>query len=439
MSKVATTTKRAVDKRRWYYSFGLFSVATTSSDNLIVIFAALVIGASAIGVSIIDAVGYLGPVAAYLLWGRVVDRSPTQRKIIIFTFVLTALPLIFVAITRNFQVLLILTLFWGFMMVAPLTSSSVLITKLFHRQDWAVEYSLFNRITTFGSISGILLAVLWLALLDIMGRESLGMSLWFVIAAVVVVLAAFMASRLIREPEVASSEAPIQPPPKERFIWLRPSLWLRILSLLYQRAGEGVKKFKSLRVSRVERYPDQLINHYITASIMFSGFGLASTALILFLSRELKVSSAATMSVILVFLVAANISYRYVGQLVSEISPVRTIFIGCVLRAGVFAVMGIVGTLISSPLLGVVSLSALNAVSGACWAAIAVSGLTRTAGLAPLHRRGEALGVYNAIANGGALAGALVAGIISHTLGYTAAFSIGALIVMLSAWAYLKL
>jgi MFS family permease len=67
------------------------------------------------------------------------------------------------------------------------------------------------------------------------------------------------------------------------------------------------------------------------------------------------------------------------------------------------------------------------------WAAIAVSGTTAVAVLAPKDLVGRAMGLYNAVIGAAGIVGSLVGGYLAEAFGYSISFGTAALLMGLAA------
>jgi MFS family permease len=80
-----------------------------------------------------------------------------------------------------------------------------------------------------------------------------------------------------------------------------------------------------------------------------------------------------------------------------------------------------------------VAVALVHMLSGVTWAAIAVSGTTAVAVLAPKKVEGQALGLYNAIIGVAGIVGSLVGGHLAHAFGYAVSFGTATLLMGLTA------
>jgi len=71
--------------------------------------------------------------------------------------------------------------------------------------------------------------------------------------------------------------------------------------------------------------------------------------------------------------------------------------------------------------------------TGATWAAIAVSGTTAVAVLTPKGLEGQAMGMYNAIVGATGIVGSLAGGYLAEMFGYGVSFGMAALLMGLTA------
>jgi MFS family permease len=102
---------------------------------------------------------------------------------------------------------------------------------------------------------------------------------------------------------------------------------------------------------------------------------------------------------------------------------------GRVIIFGLFALIA----LIRPEPIGLAVVALVHVLTGVTWAAIAVSGTTAVAVLAPDGLEGRAMGLYNAIIGAAGIVGSLAGGYLAEALGYGVSFGSAALLIGLAA------
>jgi predicted MFS family arabinose efflux permease len=123
------------------------------------------------------------------------------------------------------------------------------------------------------------------------------------------------------------------------------------------------------------------------------------------------------------------VCYVPVGRLAGRRSP-RDLQAGALAaRAAAFPLVGVVG----AGALRLPGVALVFLVSGVTWAVIAVAATDRVSRLAAPDRRGEALGVYAALAGAGGGVGSALGGALVAVLGYPLTFAIAGGLVLVGA------
>ncbi len=416
------------------YSYGLYNSVATSCDTLLLVFSAVVLGAS-IGVTgLIDALGYAGSLAGVLIMGRLADKFHSQRFLIVGGFLATSACLVAMALTNQILLVLPIGTIWGFVIVAHKPSASVLITRLFPRNEWATQQLRLGRFNDLGSTAGLAFTILWLSLAKPAMGDATSMRIVFVIGACIALLAAASAWILLPGPK-HPGEHQARPSGKPEGAGDLVSAWSLTGQVSTVRDyNKGLASTRRENIVKPERRPygDRLTGFLFVTIVLYMGVGMAATLLPVFLATHLDAPSYKVLGATLLFFLASSMTYPIVDKILPVVYALRLHAVASLSRGIIVFLMGIVGLLMPpSPAQWMIIL--LTAMSGVCWAAVSGAASSRVVLISPIGRKGEAAGSYSAVGQIGAFFGALIGGYFAPKVGYFPAFSLAALLIFIAS------
>jgi predicted MFS family arabinose efflux permease len=120
------------------------------------------------------------------------------------------------------------------------------------------------------------------------------------------------------------------------------------------------------------------------------------------------------------------------GRVVQQQPGIGLLIQASAVRVGIFGAFALVALIRPGPI-GLAIIGLVHVLTGATWAAIAVSGTTAVAVLTPKGLEGQAMGMYNAIVGAAGIVGSLAGGYLAEMFGYGVSFGMAALLMGLTA------
>jgi MFS family permease len=489
-----TRSEEVAGEDRWLYSYAIFNACAMGVDGLIVIFATVVLAASPAMISVVDVMDTVGVVLAGAFIGRVVDRFSRHRLLLILLFLLVALSAALFAVVGGVWMAIGLSLLFGFFIGAPNPVATVLVTRRYQRYRWAMKFGAFNRYFYLGGGLGLAFGVVWLASLSHITDQDLAMRLLFPVLGalaalaavtlplwlkeasperqdpiplslseqaikgssllgdfVVFLLQAFWSARAfaVRLPLVVGRllmSIPVSLVETQRFFRAAPfalgsysSETSDLLSSLwgdYHRVRQRGRRERETRDQ--EPFEDSLLLYYAATLVLFVAFGMGTTILPVFVTRQLGASSAVALATTASFLTTSTLAYNTLAKQMDHLQPLRMQAIATVARGTAFLALGFMGLLALPLPVSLVLVLALVTLSGVAWAAVTIAAVTRTVQLAPFRRRGEAVGIYQAVSYGGMVLGTLAGGALAQEVGFVSVFWVAAGLSFAALMLFLK-
>ena len=482
------------ERDRWLYSYAFFNASVMGVDGLIVVFATVVLAASPFMVSVVDVMDNMGSVLAGAFMGRLVDRLPRQRSLMLALFLLAALTASLFALVGGIWVVIGLSLLFGFFMGAPNPAAAVVVTRIYGRSRWAEKFGAFNRFFYLGGGIGLAVGVVWLAALEPFLESNLAIRLLFpALASLAVVAAVTLPTWLSEGPtrkeglSLSISEQvvggastlgqmlslgfratlllfnfvlqvpvligrvvmcmPVGLVELQRFFrGIPPSMGrypsgtsTLLYSLWDEYRGYQLKAKRQGHSESREPFQDSLLLYYFSTLVLYVSFGMATTMLPVFVVRELGAPGSVALAATAFLVTSSTLAYTTLARQLDHSNPLRMQTIATLVRGIVFVCIALLGMLGLPGVLSLTLLLPLIILSGVAWAAINVSAVVRTVLLAPSNRRGEAVGFYQVAYYGGMILGALSGGAIAQSVGFVTVFWVAAGLCFLAMLLLLKL
>jgi MFS family permease len=155
--------KKTVEARKavaWVDAILPFNIAIGPVSTLIQL---LILNLHGTVIDVAFAIAFFSGVGipAALLWGFVADRFQRRKKIIVLSYLVTAVILVsFLFASAGYHVSLLYAVF-SFVTSASTTPLNLLIMETELKQKWAVAFAKFSMVTSVGQTAGLLLSVGW--------------------------------------------------------------------------------------------------------------------------------------------------------------------------------------------------------------------------------------------------------------------------------------
>ncbi len=414
-------------KLNWQFSFLLGNVAMGGNSLLIPLFIIAVLDGGVKDVGLVAGVTSLVGVFGSIFWGRLSDRLKRRKPFILLGFLGGAVMLFFLAAADNIRHILLLNAIFNFFWMAGVPVSIPLVIEQLDRLQWEEAISKFNRFTGFGWVFGLLLGTIWTTLFTPHFGEVIALRSLFIVLGSLSFVAAAIASAYISE--------------KRDKVTAR-----RFFSLMTTRGSRLVEKFRYapshlyhllswkavasyLRGSNI--FGRGLTLYFYAVLLIFTGFAVIFVPLPVFFQRELGFSSAMIFSINLVPALASAVLYYVIGSALRRIGNRMIQLLVLISRILVFPLFYLL-VLIDSPLQQIGLLVILFIFTGSSWAFFNVASTALVSRLAHGETKGQALGVFNALAGGGWIIGAIIGGTLAESIGFLATFIAGSVILLVT-------
>jgi MFS family permease len=418
-----------MDRDGWLYAWALASVALGAGSLLVPLYF-VAIGGETFMLGVLAGVAAAAGAPGALIFGRIADRTGKRRSLVLIALGLAVIALVLVSLTEEPWLVIVGNglLWFAAGAVAPVLT--LLVTVGTVERDWPARFAVLNRYQGWGWAGGLVLGLVWTALLSgPLGESTAQQSLLWLCAAAVGLSAALAAKWLPPDPDeltrlrasrlaraiarsrrlpVRSATFPVGP---GRLYWLTRSIHPREVAA---------------------RFSPALTVYFGGVVAFFVGFGVFWGPLPLYLSRTLGYESGLVFALYLVSSVGSALWYDRAGALAERYDP-SGLQVGSLLaRAALHPAVAAVGLLFSATLLGTVINGVVFALIGVAWAVIAVTAASVVTTLAPAAIRGEALGIYTAVSGLASGLGSVLGGWLGG-YGFPLAFTVAGALVLVGA------
>lgn len=404
---------------RWLYGWGL-GYAAVGGASLLVPLYALSLGGGALLVGLLAATAALAGVPGAILWGRLAARTQRRRPFVLVALGATAAALAVMPLVTTPWPLLVANAALWFVVAAAAPVLNLVMVDGHPERDWGVRIGRLNAYQGYGWVVGLLVGAGWtLVLPRLVG--GVGQRPLFLLLAGLAALG-FVAVRVwYPSPTTVSAD---------RFarVYRRLSRegWGagRYLRTIPYGSGRFYWALRSFRPDHVARLRASPLRRYLLASALFSvGFGAFWAPMPAYLV-ERGYAAGPVFALFLVANVGSAVFYGRAGRLAGARDASTLQMAALLVRAALFPAVAVLGaTALALPLLGGAFL-----LIGVTWAVIAVTATGLVTRLAPVAERGEALGLYTAMASLGTGVGSALGGWVAGDAGYVAAFGLAGVV-----------
>jgi MFS family permease len=416
-------------KHRWLLAWGLGSVPVGAASLLVPLYVV------SLGGDPFD-LGLLGAVAAFvgapgaIAWGRLADRTTNPRAVVLFSLVGVGLVLVGMPLTESVPLLIVgnAALWLAFAAAGPVLT--LLVVAETPEREWGREIALLNTYQGYGWAAGLLLGIVWSASVGQFVSPLASQQSLFVATGLTSIAAAVLFGRWM-------------PHPTERQIArIDPERVARLLSTGRRNVRGATFVFNPNRLywstrklhprHLAERFTRTLAVYFLAVVLFFTGFSVFFAPLPLFLT-DVGFSSDLVFALYLLAGLGSAMFYTKAGTLSTsyDLRTLQTISVG--VRGFAMPLVAIVGTAYGAALTGTLLAATLFGLIGLSWAVIAVSAGTIVTRIAPPAVRGEALGLFAALSALAGGIGSIAGGALANVYGFTVAFGIGGVVILLGA------
>lgn len=412
---------------RWLYAWAV-GYAAIGAASLLVPLYALSLGADPFTVGALEATAGLAGVPGALVWGRLADRTGQRRGFVLVSLAGTGVVLLVFPLVDSLALVLAANTVLWFMVAAATPVVTLFMIEHAAERTWESRIGLLNAYQRYGWVGGLVVGTVWLAVGSARFSPLAAQRSFFVVCAAGAVVATPLSFYWL-PPEATVSSGRLSRSPRAvyrlvagsgRYVKLVPFAPSRAVFAL-QRLGTG---------GLLEGFSPSLRRYLLTTVVFSAAFATFFGPVPAFLV-DLAYSSAAVFGFFILASLASAVVFVPVGALAGRRHPKRLQLAALGGRVALFPLIGLVG-LLSQVGLRSAAIAVGFVLIGVTWAVVAVTGAGLVSRAAPARLRGEALGVYTALAGLGGGVGGLLGGSVATVFGYLAAFALAGALVGLS-------
>ncbi|WP_394354943.1 MFS transporter [Haloarcula argentinensis] len=418
-----------MDRDGWLYAWALASVALGAGSLLVPLYF-VAIGGETFMLGVLAGVAAAAGAPGALVFGRVADKTGKRRALVLLALGLATLALVVISLTEEPWLVIVGNGLLWFAAGAAAPVLTLLVTAGTVERDWPARFAILNRYQGWGWAGGLVLGLVWTALLsrplgEIVAQQSL---LW--VCAAAVGLSAFLAAKWL-----PSDPDELDRPRGSRMARaIARSRRLPVRSVTFP-GGPGRLYWLTRSIQPREvaaRFSPSLTIYFGAVIAFFVGFGVFWGPLPLYLSRTLGYESGIIFALYLVSSVGSALWYGRAGELAERYSPSGLQAGSLLARAALHPAVAAVGLLLPATLVGTAVNGVVFALIGVAWAVIAVTAASVVTQLAPSAIRGEALGLYTAISGLASGVGSILGGWLGG-YDFLLAFAVAGALVLVGA------
>jgi len=414
------------EQERWFYAFVIAFVAAGGASLLLPLFAATVLGGSVGQIGLMASLASLAGVPFSILWGRWSDRLERRKPFVLLAFIGAGLCLLAMGFSRTMSQLILLNMAMNIAWVASSAVSTLLAIEGVEQRRWESRIGRFNRYTGAGWVSGLALGAVWNSLAGGGRLPEGGLRQLFYLLAALDLVAAFLLFRWLKEPERVPRYK------RRRFRGLIVEWGDMLVERfryapfhLYHLAQPG----RLLELIRgKEKLSPELARYFCCVILIFMGFSAFFVPLPVFFRKVLGLSNSLIYAVWMTHPFVAALFHSRAGDLAERFGNRRVQRVALSIRIVLFPLAGFLPLMPPGARLPLIV--AMFVLTGASWAMTNVTCQGIVAKLAPEGSRGQVLGLYNALIGVGWILGSLLGGYLANWLGYLAAFSAAAALLL---------
>ena len=401
----------------WYGAMGLANLVVGTSSILVPLMVAQVLRGTVEDVGLISSLASLMGVIGSLVWGRLSDVAHRRKPFVIVSYAMVAASFVGIALAHSLAWIIlfnmILSLFW----VANASVSVLLVIENRDESLWEGKIGHLNQLGTLGWVSGLIFGSVALAVASPRLGEATAIRSVFGVLALGGLVAAVLASCLI-------------PRTRPRFVRrrFRGSI-LALGNFIVERARYA--PFHLYHRFNPRRLPALLwgegglrreTKSFLVAMLLaFAAFGFFFIPLPILLSDKFGFASSTVFSYFVVLNGAIVIAYPLAARRIKHLGN-KSVLTGSLLARVLLFALGAAFLFVSPVVPSRLVLSLFFFAVGVSWSFFQLSSVAMISRLARPEYRGQALGLYNAVAGLGTIIAGVSSGLMAQHLGYGTTF-----------------
>ena len=407
----------------WYGAMGLANLVVGTSSILVPLMVAQVLRGTVENVGLISSLASLMGVIGSLVWGRLSDAAHRRKMFVVMSYTMVAVSFAGMAFAHSLTTIAVLNMILNLFWVANASVSVLLVIENSDDSLWEEKISYLNQIGTLGWVSGLIFGSVALAVASPRFGEATAIRSVFGILALGGLVAAVLAARLI-------------PRTRPRFVHrrFRGSI-LALGNFIVERARFApfhlYHRFNPRRLSALLRGQGGLQREtkefLLAVFLAFTAFNFFFVPLPLLLADRFGFSSSMVFFYYVVQNGAIVIAYPLAAQRVKHLGN-KSVMTGSILARVLLFLLGGVFLFASTSVPSPVVLSLFFFLIGFSWSFFQLSSVAMISRLARPEYRGQALGLYNAVAGLGTVIAGVTSGVMAQHLGYGVTLIVAAIL-----------
>ncbi len=408
----------------WYAATGLASLVMGTSSVLVPLMIAEVLGQSVSAVGLLSSVVSLVGVIGSLMWGRLSDAAHRRKPFIVMSYTAIGISFLGIAFAHTFSTVLGWNMMTNFFWMANASITVLIVIENRDKAVWETRIGQLNQIIALGWLAGLVVGSVSLGIASPHIGENAAIRGLFIIIGGSGIIAAILAMRFV--PHTAPKFT------RRRFRGMIVALGNFLVETGRFRPAHLYHRINPRRLPELLwgrgglRYETKL---FLWGTLLaFTGFGFFFVPLPVLLVQRFGFPSSTVFSYFVILNAAIVIVYPFVSQRIKRAGNRAIQVRALLLRLVLFLTLGIYLT--ATPVVPPTwFLTTYFLILGATWSFFQLSGVALASRLAKPENRGQALGLYNAVAGLGTIIAGIGGGFLADWLGYGPTFIAAALLI----------
>ncbi|HHR85795.1 MAG TPA: MFS transporter [Candidatus Acetothermia bacterium] len=397
----------------WYGAIGLANLVVGTSSILIPLMVAQVLRGTVENVGLISSLASLMGVIGSLVWGRLSDVAHRRKVFVVISYVMVAASFLGIAFAHSLTSIVLLNMVLNLFWVANASVSILLVIENRDESAWEGRIGRLNQLGTLGWVAGLVFGSVGLALAAPHIGEAAAIRSVFGVLALGGLVAALLAARHI-------------PRTKPRFVQRRfRGMIVALGNFIVERARFA--PYHLYHRFNPRRLPELLwgegglrreTKHFLLAMLLaFTAFGFFFVPLPILLAERFGFASSTVFSYFVVLNGAIVVAYPLAARRIKRVGN-KSVQAGALLARVLLFAIGGAFLLLSRVAPSRIVLSMFFFAVGVSWSFFQLSGVALASRLARPEYRGQALGLYNAVAGLGTIFAGVASGLLAGRFGY---------------------
>ncbi|MDD4307778.1 MAG: MFS transporter [Thermoplasmata archaeon] len=426
------------DKReRWFLSYLPTSMAGSCYDALLPIFIVIILGGDIGQVALISVIASATTVPSLIFWGFATDSQKHRKSFIVIGYMGRALAYIIMGASTGISEMAFAHIIIGLFASASAPAISILIFENFSRNKWCEKIGKFNTVAGVGNILGLILGIIWIALMpSFLGFET-ALRVLFILNAILAILGAWLAYVLIVElPNKIPRGEHIYDPMLELARWSRERA-----RYLPGRIYHFFKPSHLKILGKMHKEKKDSTGRFLISTFIYnSGIHSFLTIMPVWILLSLGLDGIGLFALSLVLIISSTIAYSPIGKKLDKSNKSKMLSYSILVRTVVVMLCAFLLTFLAFGQGVLISfLIIIYAVLGVTWAIIADTQLPLFSNIRSGNNQGAKTGVFNAVVGCGHIAGDAAGGILALTLGFPFAIIVSAGLIAVSSGIYMTI